>query len=161
MVAIPAFAYDPADWSIELGLDAERDAPMRGKSEFELEAIPASAAPIANTALHGGVLKTLAGLNAYILIAFWFALRSDREALFMVAISAFYLLAYLGTPYLMGRVGGKGLDQSKPLSQFLAEPFETWTGTITGREAMLQVLTVPAAIAIAVTGMCLIIASHQ
>ncbi len=120
--------------------------------------VAASAGRRANTAMHGGVFKALAGINAFILGVFWLTFQGDKEALFMVAISAVYLAAYMGTPYMMLRAGGKKRDDVMPMGAFLDEPFETWTGVITGKEAALQVLLIPAAIAVAVSGMGLIIA---
>lgn len=157
MAVMPAFSYEPAAWSPHPGLTL----PRRTERTLPLQEPRVVLVPAANTTLHHAIPKMLAGLNAYVLLAFWIALQGDREALFMVAISAFYLFAYMGTPYLMARLGAKKAPRSSSLSQFLKEPFDTWTGVITGREAMIQVLTVPVAIAIAVTGMCFIIAAHQ
>lgn len=115
----------------------------------------------ATTSMHGGVFKVFAALNAAILGVFWWTFRSDAEALFMVAISGVYLAAYLGTPFIMSRVGRVDTPQHKPFHQFLEEPFETWTGVITGREAMLQVLLIPGAIFITVIGISIIIQAVQ
>ncbi|MFC2953337.1 hypothetical protein ACFOOP_15480 [Marinicaulis aureus] len=112
-----------------------------------------------NTTMHGGVFKSLALVYAALLAVFWLAFQGDREALFMVAISAVYLAAYMGTPFMLSRVGGR-VDpaEDKSFAAFLREPFETWTGIVTGREAMLQVLLIPMAILIAGCGMGVIIA---
>ncbi len=112
----------------------------------------------ANTTLHNGAFRALAVVNVAILAVFALTFLGDAEALFMVAISGVYLAAYMATPYIMSRVGRFDTPQAKPFHQFLNEPFETWTGVITGREALLQVLLIPTAILIAVTGMALIIA---
>jgi|GEM_PF-1678814 len=109
--------------------------------------------------LHGGVFKTLALVNIATLGTFWLTFLGDAEALFMVAISSVYLAAYLGTPLVMNKVGEIDASQTKPFHEFLAEPFETWTGIITGREAMLQVLMVPVAILVTAVGMGVIIAN--
>ncbi|MCK5746945.1 MAG: hypothetical protein KAH44_12055 [Oricola sp.] len=115
-----------------------------------------------NTSVHGGVFKALALIYASILGVFWLAFQGDREALFMVAISAVYLAAYMGTPFMLSRIGGR-VDpvQEKPLARFLEEPFETWTGVISGREAALQILLIPSALLIASAGMGLIIAASR
>lgn len=112
-----------------------------------------------NTTLHGGVFKSLALIYATLLAVFWLTFQGDGEALFMVAISAVYLTAYMGTPFMLSRVGGR-VDpvDDKNFAAFLHEPFETWTGIVTGREAMLQVLLIPMAILIAGCGMGAIIA---
>ena len=79
----------------------------------------------------------------------------------MVAISAVYLVAYMGTPYILMRAGKEKQKDAQSFGRFLSEPFETWTETITGRGAMIQILMVPTAIAIAVLGMCIIIGLNQ
>ena len=114
----------------------------------------------ANTSLHGGVFKIFAAVNVAILGVFWLIFLGDGEALFMVAISGAYLAAYLATPYVMSRVGRIDTPQEKSLQEFLSEPFETWTGVITGREALLQVMLIPSAILLAVIGMGFIISSR-
>ncbi|PQA86824.1 hypothetical protein [Hyphococcus luteus] len=116
----------------------------------------------ANTSLHGGVFKALALIYAALLAVFWLTFAGDKEALFMVAISAVYLAAYMGTPFMLSRVGGR-VDpvQEKSFAAFLKEPFETWTGVVSGREAMLQILLVPSAVLIAGAGMGLIIAMSR
>jgi len=121
--------------------------------------VPVEKSAVANTSLHGGVFKTFAGINVAILGVFWMTFQNDAEALFMVAISGVYLAAYLATPYLMSRIGRIDAPQKKPFHDFLNEPFETWTGVLKGREALLQVLLIPIAILIAVAGMGLIIAT--
>ena len=79
----------------------------------------------------------------------------------MVAISGVYLAAYLGSPFVMSRVGRIDPPLESSFQQFLKAPFTTWTGVITGREALLQVVLVPGAILFAVIGMGMIIAMHQ
>lgn len=149
--------------AIETGVfEAEITSALKERAAPELTLIELSRERKTNSSLHAGVFKALAFINAGILGVFWLTFRGNSEALFMVAISAVYLGAYLGTPFLLSRVGGR-IDpvQSKPFAQFLEEPFETWTGAVSGREALLQIVLVPAAILIAVSGMGLIIGLHQ
>lgn len=137
----------------------EEGAAMPRQASISPPAVPLQPAARAypNTRLHGQVVKMLAGINAFIIGAFWVIFQGDAEALFMVAIGGVYLIAYLGTPWAMARVGGLKLDEQKSFGEFLREPFETWTGVITGRQAAIQVLLVPSAIALAVVGMGMII----
>ncbi|WDI31265.1 hypothetical protein PUV54_15040 [Hyphococcus flavus] len=138
--------------------EAELERTVKADKKPELTLVETGVEPKTNASLHAGVFRVFALINAAILAVFWLTFRNDREALFMVAISAVYLGVYLGTPYMLSRVGGR-IDpvQKKPFAQFLAQPFETWTGVISGREALLQITLVPAAILIAVTGMGVII----
>ena len=116
-----------------------------------------------NTSMHGGVYKTLAIVNIAILAICWWTFRGDGGAVFMIAISAIYLAAYLGTPFIMNRVApiDAPIDapRSEPFALFLDKPFETWTGIISGKEALFQVLLIPGAILITLTGISVIIAS--
>lgn len=138
--------------------EAEIDYALYERTAPDLTLIETPARARANKSLHAGVFKILAFINAAILVVFWATFQGDADALFMVAISAVYLTSYLGTPFLLSRVGGS-IDpvERKSFSRFLDEPFETWTGVITGREALLQVVLIPTAILIAVIGMGLII----
>ena len=101
--------------------------------------------------LLAGVFSTLMAVG---FIVFW----HSAEALFMVVISALYLLMYLGTPYLLYRinpalVGAKTIF----LASVLKSKVGTYTGPLSGFEAMVQVLTVPVALLIAFSGMGVIL----
>ena len=148
MSALLAETLDPTLYEAELEAE-RRGRPTQGAEIHELP-------QPANTTLHHGVFKILGAINVAILAAFWFTLRGDPEALFMVAISGVYLAAYLGTPFVMNRVAPIEPAQQKPFAEFLAEPFETWTGRVSGREATIQILLVPTAVLLAVLGMCVI-----
>lgn len=140
-------------------IEAELEAARREKPRPVLTAVRKTQP---NTSLHGGVFKMLALIYAALLAVFWLTFQGDGEALFMVAISGVYLAAYMGTPFMLSRVGGR-VDpvQEKPLALFLREPFETWTGVVSGREAAIQILLVPMALLIATGGMGLIIAASR
>ena len=143
--------------AFEAELESTRLVPTVPK----LTVIDGSPAPAPNQTLHSAVFKTLGAINAAILGVFWWTFRGDGEALFMVAVSAIYLAAYMGTPYVMNRAAKIDGQQSGSFYNFLREPFETWTGVITGREALLQVILIPSAILIAVIGMSIIIGASQ
>lgn len=57
----------------------------------------------------------------------------------------------------MNRAAGRRLEDRSTWSAFLDDPFETFTGAITGREAWLQICSVPLAVTIALATICLII----
>ncbi|OFX01100.1 MAG: hypothetical protein A3E78_11325 [Alphaproteobacteria bacterium RIFCSPHIGHO2_12_FULL_63_12] len=94
-------------------------------------------------ALHGRIYKLLALFNFGILGVFWLTFQGDHEALFMVAISVGYLAAYMGAPFVLTRAGHVDPPYGKNFDTFLNSPIETWTGVVTGREAMVQILAVP------------------
>ena len=138
---------------------AERRAHLR---VIEKEAAPMAAIKAEPSAtVHKTVFKLLAVVNAAILGVFAITFNGDAGALFMVAISAVYLAAYLGTPYVLNRVGAIEDEDTQDFAAFLKKPFDTWTGEISGAEALTQILLVPGAILIAVTAMGLIIGANQ
>ncbi|MEX6632532.1 hypothetical protein [Hyphococcus lacteus] len=157
MSALPATPLDTTILEAELASDYRKRPNLRLATTTETP----QKAPRPNTVVHSNVFKILAGLNAFVLLSFWATFQGDKEALFMVAISAVYLVAYMGTPYILMRTGKEKQKDTQSFGQFLSEPFETWTETITGRGAMIQILMVPTAITIAVLGMCIIISLNQ
>ncbi len=85
------------------------------------------------------------------LITFW----SDLQAVEMVVVDAVYASVYLGVPWLILRLEPK--DGPNPtFAQFLERGLDTCTGRLSGREALVQILTVPIALAAAATAMCLV-----
>jgi hypothetical protein len=79
----------------------------------------------------------------------------------MVVISTFYAVMFFGVPYAMlrqvpGRTKAKG-----PLRTFLEQPFATIDGAISGYEALLQVILVPACLILGSTAIGFIIHSAR
>ncbi|MEZ5915737.1 MAG: hypothetical protein R3C42_08965 [Parvularculaceae bacterium] len=101
-------------------------------------AAPARDAQIRTHALPGRIYKMLTFCYLGILIAFWLTFQGDGEALFMVAISGFYLAAYVGAPFILSRVKHIDPPSAESFGDFLSKPFETWTGSVSGREAMIR-----------------------
>ena len=112
----------------------------------------------ANTRMHVGVYRWLAALNGATLMLAWGMFRDAGEALFMIAICAVYVAMYFGTRHRPRRAAKAQLRETRPLGDFLGRPFETWTGTIKGWEAMVQVCLIPASILFAFAGFWLILA---
>ncbi len=111
--------------------------------------------------LHPGVLKIMAGCFIVMMLAFWAVFRNSSEAAFMVVISAVYLAMYLGTPLVMLRVNQHHTPEAEhgSFADFLDHRMETATGTITGREVVLQACSIPVALALATIGICVVIAT--
>ncbi len=123
------------------------------------EPVEDEAADQATSFIHTGVFKTLGVLFALQLVAFYAVFRSDAETVFIILICAFYLAMYLGTPLVMLRAGKIKQVKDPGWSRFLDMPVKINTGIITGREALFQVCIVPAALAITVFGICIILAA--
>lgn len=131
-----------------VALTLERVTPVKTKEKTPAPAPQTAPPPLWRTAgrpnaLHGRIYKLLALFNFGILVVFWLTFQSDHEALFMVAISAGYLAAYLGAPFLLSRAGHVDPPYQKNFETFLNAPLETQTGIVTGKVAMIQILSVP------------------
>lgn len=70
------------------------------------------------------------------------------EAAMMVVISILYTAIYLAVPTIFLRMEGR--SGRIPMSDFLARGLDCWTGHIEGREALLQILLIPAALIAAI-----------
>ena len=73
----------------------------------------------------------------------------------MVAVSTGYLLIYTGLPLLMLRFE---LRRLQPFSAFLSARIAIFSGTITGRDALLQVCLIPFMLMLATGGICAVLA---
>jgi len=146
------------DLTIERELELRRDAER--VCDDGVEAIRDSSTSLegasVNTAVHDSVFKIFTGLFAAILAAFYVSFSHDPETVFMIGICAFYCLMYFGTPIVLRRASQEKRE-NKDWTSFLAEPFSTNTGLISGRTALLQICIVPAALLICVVGICVIL----
>jgi len=85
------------------------------------------------------------------MLAFVVTIRGAR-ADFAILIGAFYLAMFFGVP--MAVLGIEGDPARRPnLSHFLDRGIETATGHISGRGALIQMLIVPALLALGVLAM--------
>lgn len=132
------------DYTSGLVVHAEKPAALLQLSEAE------TTAPLQNTRMHGGVYKSLAAILFAIMGAFFWTFWQSAEAIFMVAISTFYFVMYLGTPLVSLWVADEKLGDGSDWSDFLNQPFATHTGTLSGREVWLQVITIPVALLVGV-----------
>jgi hypothetical protein len=105
-----------------------------------------AAAPDVPAALGAMMVAAYAGIMA----AFVLLYTANRMATMMVAISIVYTTVYLAVPAIFFRVEPTRRPRVT-IAEFLDRGLDTWTGHIGGREAMIQILTIPAAIAGAVT----------
>lgn len=98
-------------------------------------------------------------LAAYgaILAAFLALYTGSGRAAFMVAISATYMAVFFAVPFAFLR--NEPQHGPRPsYARFLQQGIDTWTGHLTGREAVIQILTIPVMIAVAITGIGIIAA---
>lgn len=139
---------------LELRRNMERVCDDRTEDAPDTSAI--SKGESVNTTVHDGVFKIFMGLFTAILAIFYLTFSHDAETVFMIGICAFYGLMYFGTPIVLRRAS-REKPEKKDWTEFLDEPFSTNTGLISGRTALLQICIVPAALAICVIGICVVI----
>lgn len=100
----------------------------------------------------------LAGCFGALMLLAFLVFWKEAEALFMVVISAFYLVMYMGIPYVMYGMKKDIIDDRRePLFIAMKQRVGTLTGPISGFEAMTQVLTVPVALLLAFASMGIIL----
>ena len=114
-----------------------------------------------NTRIHAWVWRSLGFCFFGILGVFIFAFRASPPTLFMLAVCVIYLLMYLGGPLIALKTSGEQLDDGTSLREFLARPFDSYTGIITGAQAWLQICMVPVALFITSIGMAIVISFAQ
>ena len=106
-----------------------------------------------NKRLHGAVYKTLGatffGIMSVWTITFW----NSPAVLFNLGICFIYLAMYLGGPIMFARARGEGISDDKPLHKFLKEPFDTYTGIVTGGQAWVQICLIPVALLVCTIAM--------
>jgi len=105
--------------------------------------------------LHKGTY--VAGCLAWLafIAVFWAGFATDLHSAFMIAISTVYMLIYFATPGLMIRMAGRFMGHrqvDEPFDAFLAGEVDTHTGPIGGREALIQIILVPAALTLCTGG---------
>ena len=146
-------------------LSPERELELRRKIETDQAENDASepsqsaaqdADPV-DAGLHSGVLALFAGLFTTILAILYLTFSQDPQAVFMIVVSALYGVMYFGTPVILQRVSGQQRKDRK-WSEFLSRPFQTNTGRVSGRIALVQICIIPAALTIFITGISIVIA---
>ncbi|MGL5137491.1 MAG: hypothetical protein ACRC7G_06960 [Beijerinckiaceae bacterium] len=112
--------------------------------------------------LHPGVYLLFVGGFVWIFGLFWLTFQHHTEAAFAVAVSIVYTIMYFGVPYVCYRMAQSHADKTPRKSveasrfgAFLRGDMITHTGRIRGWEAAMQVLSIPFALALGATGICL------
>lgn len=97
----------------------------------------------------------LVGAFAWIIGAYLITFWGELQALEMVVVDAVYVTVYLGVPWLVLRLEPR-TGPNPPLADFMRRGLDTFTGHLTGKEALFQILTIPVALAAATTALCLV-----
>jgi hypothetical protein len=90
-------------------------------------------------------------LAAYVAImsAFLVLFTGSAEATMMVVISTLYATIFFAVPIIFLKTENR--PSRLRLSTFMKDGLDTWTGHVDGRAAIIQMLSIPITIAVAVT----------
>ena len=125
--------------------DVPVTVPARHAASIELaEAQPVIDISTATTQMHPHVYTIALGVWAAFLAVFWVTFWISANALFMVVIDTVYAAMFFGVPYFMLRQTPERMKAQTQFLKFLEKPFATIDGSITGLEALLQVILVAA-----------------
>ena len=124
-------------------------APARPKT-------PAIAIPV-EAEMHPHVYRIALVCWLCFMAVFWVTFWVSSNALFQVVIGTVYAVMFFGVPYEMSRIYAGKRVSDRSIWQFLAEPFQTRTGSMRGYEALLQVVLVPVLLTIGGSVMGMII----
>ena len=103
------------------------------------------------TAVHSGAIWISIGAFAWFVLVAWIAFAADREAAVSIVMVGFINVMLIG---LLAGGGYYSRDMTpdrcttRTFSDFLKGAVDTATGTITGREALLQIAAMPAILSI-------------
>ncbi|GJL91209.1 group III truncated hemoglobin [Hyphococcus sp.] len=159
--------YENVESPINNDLQSRADVEIADRQESypvsEVQSAPLTA-PASD--IHPRVFACMFGAYAWMLFSLWLAVKSDREAVFVVAISTFFLAMYAGLPFALNALGRKysnsgDNNNASDFGAFLDKKISTYTGTLTGREVMIQITVIPILLAIGMTAMAIMIVHVQ
>ena len=128
--------------------EVEQDAKpvVRARATKIASIVPLKPPPAIQTAMHPDVFKLAMACWLMLLCEFWITFWVSSNALFMVAIGTCFAVMYFGIPFVMSRIGPGQEAPDVSLAEFVRRPFGTIYGSVSGLEAMLQVILVPLAL---------------
>lgn len=111
---------------------------------------PVSVAPrtVIRSAMPPVVFKLAVFCWAMLLAVFWVTFFVSANALFMVVVGTGYAIIFFGVPFIMSRMASPQKGGFVSLDTFLKGKFDTLDGSVSGFDAMLQVILVPLALSI-------------
>ncbi len=93
--------------------------------------------------VHHGAFYLFAGLYGAMILAFLVTFMGSGQTIFALGVCTIYGLVFFGTPLVLYRVSGK-MPDGRSWADFLNEPVETNTGSISGWAVLVQICIVPA-----------------
>lgn len=111
------------------------DLPRLGDPDGHRAALAAPDVPVA-------VGRLIVAAYAALIAAFALTAAGSRESVFMISISALFVVIFFTIPRLMLGVEPKGAIRPS-FSRFMASGIDTFTGRSSGQAALIQILIVP------------------
>jgi Na+/glutamate symporter len=107
--------------------------------------------------LHPRIYSAVVGLTIWLVLSVWLLFsRGSYEGLTLAVITLFFTVL-VGIPILLwltwrhNAAPHEQSDGSPPFDEWSSKTFETWTGDLSGRHALIQILLPIAAVAIGMT----------
>ena len=111
----------------------------------------------ANDELHPLVYRSIIGLTIWLVLSAWALFsRGEYEGLTLSIITLFFVIL-TGIPVLLWLTWrrnarpNEGHGYVPSFTEWSSHPFESWTGSVSGREAVMQILLPIAAVAFGMT----------
>ena len=98
----------------------------------------------------------IVSVYALMMLGFFVGFARGADATMMVIISALYTAIYLAVPAVLLKV--EGASGQIGFQRFMRVGLQTWTGHLSGGEALVQMLLIPGAISIAILSIGIVVA---
>ncbi len=98
--------------------------------------------------MHLGVYTALLGCWAAFLSLFWMTFMGNSQTVFLMAFILAFTIVAFGLPVVMNRTGKYLPGTEGTLGDFLKSRVATIDGSVTGMEALIQVILVPACLTV-------------
>lgn len=131
--------------------------------------LPVRLYPQTHDELHPLVYRAMVGLTIWLVLSVWMLFsRGEYEGVTLTVITLFFIVL-VGIPVLLWLTWRRNVDPNErhscvaPFTEWTSHSFESWTGSVSGREAAIQILLPIAAVAFGMTifGLTFLIAVPQ
>ncbi len=98
------------------------------------------------------VYRSVIAAFAWMILVSWITFGSNREADYTLALASVLMLVFLALPIIIYVTASHHMKASQEsLDHFLSSRFDTATGSLSGREAWIEIAIIPVALALAAT----------
>ncbi|MGM0559657.1 MAG: hypothetical protein ACQETX_01135 [Pseudomonadota bacterium] len=119
---------------------------------------PTSNRPQAPRELHPGFFWVVLLAWLWLVVAFWSAFAGNLQSAWMVTISTAFFGMYFGLSAILLGLQRDREPVHKSFLAYLRGRMDTFTGAVSGRGALVQVAIIPVSLALAGTGMAIVLA---